>query len=58
MEEHILGSVYSFPYKEKCKKCGIEKTVYTQKDDHSEFITQVGILCICGEMVWFDLPVN
>lgn len=58
MEQHVLDSVYSCRYEEKCKKCGMRHVVYSQKDDHAEFLTAVGVLCKCGEKVWFSLPVN
>lgn len=44
-------------YTEKCK-CGREITVETQKDDDPEYYTEVGVLCDCGNFVYFQLPVN
>jgi len=56
--KHVLDSYYSCLYIEKCKKCGIDHSVYSQEDDCSEFITSVGVLCKCGNIVWFSLPVH
>lgn len=44
-------------YKEKCK-CGNEVIALTQDDRSPEYYTDVGIVCECGEIVTFSLPVN
>lgn len=44
-------------YKEKCE-CGNEVTVMTQDDHSPEYYTDVRVVCKCGEVVAFSLPVN
>jgi len=69
ISEHRKGSVmpimshdfdceFSQTYKQKCKKCGKEYEVSTQKDRDPEYYTDIYIKCDCGESVQFTLPVN
>ena len=44
-------------YKAKCK-CGKEFIALTQEDSSPEYHTDVGVVCDCGQIVWFILPVN
>lgn len=47
-----------YPYIEKCKKCKKKLVILTQDDRTPEYYTEVGVVCECGEIVWFSLPVN
>lgn len=42
----------------ECKDCGYVHHVFTQQDSNPEYHTDVGVLCVCGSVVWFSLPVN
>lgn len=50
-------SYYCYPYKKRCV-CGKEHILLTQKDDFPEYYHDVGVVCECGEAVFFSLPVN
>lgn len=54
---HPNLSVWEFPYHDKCK-CGKEFTIYTQDDDRPEYYTDVWVVCECGGLTHFSLPVN
>lgn len=45
-------------YIQKCKWCGVDLEVFTQKDEDPEYYTNIYIICMCGECVHFRLPVN
>lgn len=45
------------PYKETCI-CGKEHILLTQEDNNPEYHTSVSLICQCGEIVTFNLPVN
>lgn len=46
------------PFIEKCPSCKKEKMLLTQADNSPEYHTGVGLICECGEIIWFSLPVN
>ena len=45
-------------YITQCSDCDVSHTVFTQADDSPEYYTDVHILCACGSLVSFNLPVN
>ena len=58
MELYDFGSDYAQTCKEKCKNCGNEIEVSTQRDSHPEYYTSVYVKCSCGQSVGVYLPVN
>lgn len=57
---HYPGGVSLFDriaYKEKCT-CGKEHILLTQPDNRPEYRSDVGLVCGCGHIVCFSLPVN
>ena len=55
--KHVFLYLYH-PYKERCKNCNEEHMLLSQGNDCPEYETGVGLICTCGEDVWFSLPVN
>lgn len=55
--EDIKGTMYATEYVDTCK-CGKSCTVFTQRNHYAEYDTLVYVLCDCGELVEFILPVN
>ena len=49
---------YAQMYEETCPKCGEVHKIHSQRDDEPEYYTAVGVLCRCGQIVEFLLPVN
>ncbi len=47
-----------YEYEEQCPCCENVLTVRTQCDNYPEYITEIFILCSCGEYIEFNLPVN
>jgi hypothetical protein len=45
-------------YSQECENCGIWHTILTQRDNHSEYDTDIYLKCDCGDYVEFILPVN
>ena len=45
-------------YTEVCPDCGKSHSLYTQANKMPEYYTSVNIVCDCGELIEFDLPVN
>lgn len=45
-------------YKSRCVKCGRKFTLLTQEDDCPEYYTNVAVVCECGGIAYFQLPVN
>lgn len=61
MKEHEIDKrSYNFRNMviEVCNGCGRQHRVYTQPDDNPEYYTKVSHICVCGEVVTFNLPVN
>lgn len=58
MESKIIDRYERFPYSSKCGNCGKVITVYTQEDRCPEYITEVFVLCECGNYVEITIPVN
>lgn len=46
------------PYENKCDHCG-KKHLLLGKiyDQYTEALVKIGVLCDCGEVVWFALPI-
>ena len=53
---YSLGDYH--PYKIICGGCGKVNILFTQGNDYPEYKTNVGLICECGVMIWFELPVN
>jgi hypothetical protein len=46
-------------YINDCEKCGCENSVFSQKDNRPEYITQVIVKCLgCRALISFDIAVN
>lgn len=45
-------------YTRECDLCQKQHTVFTQRDNHPEYYTDVFVKCDCGNHVQFTLPVN
>jgi len=58
MKPKDIREFYRHRYEQTCAQCNKVNAVFTQEDDGSEYHTQVYVLCECGEVVQFDLPVN
>lgn len=43
---------------EACKGCGHLLRLVSQADDSPEYYSQVFVVCECGELVSFSVPVN
>jgi hypothetical protein len=56
-DNHVFMYNYH-PHKETCSNCKKEHMLLTQDDDCPEYNTSVGLICECGEEVWFSLLVN
>lgn len=56
-DTHI--SLYSNTvYSEDCNKCDKKHILLTQSNRFPEYYTTVKIICDCGNLIKFDLPVN
>jgi len=58
MDPNDLNTYENTLYDETCKKCGKMHLIYSQKDHLPEYYTPVYVVCECGELVLFNLPVN
>lgn len=43
---------------EFCDKCSTKHSIYTQQDKNPEYYTDIYVVCKCGDVVHFLLPVN
>lgn len=48
----------NYIYYSECKNCKKNNFLLTQADHHPEYYSTVGMVCECGEVVFFELPVN
>lgn len=55
-EDIPLSSRYK--YEQKCPCCQLITSVLTQRDNYPEYITEIFIMCMCGEYLELNLPVN
>ena len=55
--EEIDGKI-KFVYTEKCDVCDLETKVLNQNYNDPEYYTEVYVQCLCGNYVFFELPVN
>ena len=45
-------------YEKKCPKCKEIVFALTQPDNRPEYHSAVGVQHTCGQIIWFELPVN
>lgn len=55
--EDLKDSMYDYEYSQICE-CGKSHKVFTQNNHCAEYETTIFIVCDCGQLVEFELPVN
>lgn len=57
-EDYDIEMYQRYPYRASCPTCNKCHTVITQEDSNPEYYTDVNLICDCGGLVGFSLPVN
>lgn len=53
-----IGDLDTHMYIGHCVHCGEKHKLFTQADNNPEYYTTVRLICDCGHVVSFRLPVN